>query len=176
MNKIQDGITLRQRRALRDLADSFVMLDHTCLLGIQSFFQQETMPVSKLPNGKTDVGQRLRSLNAIIAGDLEFRVKYLTDLDDTMKDYWDSARRLIILGLNEKKMLTYGKARDASMKMIWSIDDAASDTERYIVKALRAKQLNDATQEALRMRWYYLDLIHDAFSQGHTHTQRGSSS
>ena len=60
--------------------------------------------------------------------------------------------------------------------MIWSMDRAASDTGRCIVKALRAIQLNNVTQEALRIRWRRLDIIHDVLAGGNTHTKRKSSS
>ena len=185
VNGTQNGTI--QRRALRDLADAFIELDHTCLLGIQdlekqSFFKQVNQTLtSVLPNEIIDVGQRLEQLSAIRAGDLESRVKYLTDPNDTMTKYWQVAKYLIIKGLgildrNGEYRSTYWRESEATKSMIWSIDTAACETEQYIVKALRAKQLNHATQEALRMRWSYLDLIHHEFSGGNRDTRRKSSS
>lgn len=147
MQNTQDKIIQSQARG--DLADSFIRLDHICLLGIQklgnqSIFQQDNRPLmSVLPNGTVDVSQHLELLNAIMAGDLESRVKYLTHPNDTSTKYWEVAKSLIIKGLdklarNGEDRSTYDRARETTKKMIWSMDRAASDTGRCIVKALRA--------------------------------------
>jgi len=60
--------------------------------------------------------------------------------------------------------------------MIWSLDKSASDTERHTINVSDAMQLDEATQEALRMRWLSLDHIHDVFSSGNTDTKRRSHS
>ena len=143
-----------------------------------NFIYQTAMRVSHYES--YGVGQRLERLNDIRAGDLESRVNYLTDPNDTITEYWEVAGWLIIKGLdkvacNREDMSSYRRARDATKKMIWSIDLAASETQRYIVKALRAKQLNDSTQEALRIRWSHLDLIFNVFSGGNTLVGRKSS-
>ena len=180
MNNAQDKIIQRQRRGLRDLADSFIKLDHTCLLGIQDlkrlsfFLQDDWTRRSILVKRTVDVGQRLERLNAIMAGDLESRVKYLTDPNDKMTNYWDVAATLICKGLDQSS--DHLMTKYAIMNMIWSMDGAASKMERYILMACRAKHLDDATQEALLMRWSYLDRIHSRFSGGDTNTPRKSSS
>ena len=181
MNKKQDGKNQRQCLALRGLADSCIDLDYTCLcsikklqnLGKQSFRQ----PFALLSH----VVQRLDLLDIVMVGDLEFRVKYLTDPDDAMTIYLEAAEEFIINGLyksagSRKDRSTYKRGKDATIDMIRSIDDAASDTERYIVKALRLKQLNGATQEALRIRWSHLDSFWNLISDYDPRMTRKSSS
>ena len=57
--------------------------------------------MSVLPNGIVDVSQHLEQLNAIMARDLESRVKYLTHPNDTSTKYWKVAKILIIKGLDK---------------------------------------------------------------------------
>ena len=126
-----------------------------------------------------DVKQHLEQLNTVMAGGLERDVNYLTL--PYFETYWAVARILITNCLkkpdrNVKEYPAYLRAREEAKKICRSLDNSASDTERHVINAFRAMQLDKVIQKALEMRQDNLDQIHDVFFNGNTEKKRKSSS
>ena len=126
-----------------------------------------------------DVKQHLEQLNAVMAGAQKPGVSYLTW--PYIAKHWAVARILITNCLkkpdrNVEGYPAYLRAREEAKKICLCLDNSASDTERHVINALRAMQLNKVTQEALEMRQLNLDQIHDVYFSGNTKKKRRSSS
>ena len=124
------------------------------------------MDQSPRVNARVGFRLRLELLDAKIQEDPETRVKYLTQGNDIR--HWDIAEKVITEGL----FITFPSGKE----MISSMDEAALRTEKYIVRAFRAEQLDYATIVALGRRWNNLDLCYEnCLSYFHDMKRKSSS-